>query len=571
MKGLLKNNKWLVAIIVMTIVVLVLTFGGINIALALTDTGKSAAIKAGNGAELWNSATNSFNGTVLNDLKQKLFNKQNPLTYIENKYDREEYELTGSKIVTAKTINAQVGKPEEGMIVKLGGQDWMVTSLTTTNDGKDDVVLTLYLANPDTTEKVQYWKEYSTESTNPNYKYGKKGENMYGSSILREHLLTSAKWSMFSRGYFANNFLVQPTKIQYQHTQSAVGRWSDGYNWYWSNDALDTFTEANGGQWHEYLYYGGQTPYKATDVHNDNSGNPQRYDAWGEDYIWIPSMTEVGGNNDYMKERSVWKISPTQKQFWDGTSTDVNNRTWLRSGDSGNYSYAYVLCASGVHHDATVTYSLGVRPALHLNLTSAVLSTAGDTGSTAPVNDSIMPKAESGYDFAYIDEEGIRQGYAKNGYIHGVKAPTNVTTNVLGNIQPNTTISAFVNSLKNDKTKIKIYKKNGAPVYDGAASGSTPSTTQYIGTGYRIDLYNGSTKVDTAQISVLGDIDGNGMINAIDITMINKIAIGETKLSDLDLEFKLASLIDNKGIVTVVDSCILTECMFGTININRYF
>ncbi|MDE6967128.1 MAG: hypothetical protein K2P12_00595, partial [Clostridia bacterium] len=364
-------------LVIVLITLICLLFGSIisafispNRALALTDTGKSNAIKVGNSVELWNSDTNSFNGSVLNDLKVKLFGSQNPLTYIENKYDKSEYTLTGSKIVTAKTLNSQVGKPEEGMIVKLGGMDWMVTSLTTTNDGKEDIVVTLYLANPDKSEKVQFWKESTTSEPTI---YGKKGENMYASSILREHLLTSEKWSMFSGGYFANNFLVQPTKIQYQHTQSAFGRWAANYPYQWFNDALDTQTNGNGttsGKWYENLFVGGQTPYVAEDIYNDNSGNPQRYDSWGNDYIWIPSMPEVGGNNEYMIDKSVWKISPTQKQFWDGVSKDDENRVWLRSGLYNSYVRLYDLCASGVSGSHYVIDYLGVRPAIHLNLSA---------------------------------------------------------------------------------------------------------------------------------------------------------------------------------------------------------
>lgn len=266
-------------ILVVLLTTICLLFGSIisaffspNRAFALTESGKGNAAVVGKGTDLWNDSENIFNEIALNDLKQKLFNNQSPFTYIENKYDREEYELTGSKIVTAKTLNTQVGKDDEGMIVKLGGQEWMVTSLTTTNDGKEDIVLTLYLANPDTTERVQFWRTYTENS---NYRFGKKGENMYGSSILREYLLSSSKWSMFSSGDFANNFLVQPTKIQYQHSQSAFGRGEEGYKYHWPNDAIDTQEDGDGitsGMWNKDLYYGDQTPYKAEDEFNDNSG-----------------------------------------------------------------------------------------------------------------------------------------------------------------------------------------------------------------------------------------------------------------------------------------------------------
>ena len=114
-----------------------------NQVIALSST--VAAVTAANNAELWDSNTQSFN-------KHKLFGSQNPKDYINNNYDSQEYNWTQSKVVNARTINAQVGNANEGMIVTLGGKKWMVTSLTFgEGDKKDDIILTLYLASSEGT------------------------------------------------------------------------------------------------------------------------------------------------------------------------------------------------------------------------------------------------------------------------------------------------------------------------------------------------------------------------------------------------------------------------------------
>jgi len=50
---------------------------------ALTSTTVNSAYKAGDGEELWDSASSSFNGLVLNDITQKLFGDQDAVEYIK--------------------------------------------------------------------------------------------------------------------------------------------------------------------------------------------------------------------------------------------------------------------------------------------------------------------------------------------------------------------------------------------------------------------------------------------------------------------------------------------------------
>ena len=312
-----------------------------NQAIALSST--VAAVTAANNAELWDSNTKSFNKQVVNDIKNKLFGSQNPKDYINNNYDSQEYNWTQSKVVNARTINAQVGNANEGMIVTLGGKKWMVTSLTFgEGDKKDDIILTLYLASSEGTAMF-----YSNNND-------VKGNNAYCRSEVRKNLLENSNWSLFNQASdFATQYLVQPKFIKYQHTQTSMGRGGVHSPVHVPNEALDEFTSG----WHTNLNGG----YNSV---SEMFGGI-RYDAWGDDYLWLPSMTETGSNNN-LDVASIWKLTSHQRMPKSG---GAQIPSWFRTGDSNNYGFANAIKENGDRMYYTVENALGIRPAIHLNYT----------------------------------------------------------------------------------------------------------------------------------------------------------------------------------------------------------
>ena len=214
--------------------------------------------------------------------------------------------------------------------------------------------------------------------------------------------------------------------------------------------------------------------------------------------------------------------------------------------------------ASGANGNNNVHNSYGVRPALHLNLSSAVLSTAAE---------GIAPTQASGYDYQYLNEKNTRQNYADINYKHGVN-DKNAARNVLGNIKPNTNVTTFVNNLKNANSLIQIYDNKGTLVYD---KGTVKVANAIIGTGYRVELYSGTTKVDTVYTSVLGDVIGDGRIGAADIAYLRNIALDKTIFTNLSLEKKLAALIINVGEVTTADAEIARNVLDGKIKLEYFY
>ena len=312
-----------------------------NQVIALSST--VAAVTAANNAELWDSNTQSFNKQVVNDIKNKLFGSQNPKDYINNNYDSQEYNWTQSKVVNARTINAQVGNANEGMIVTLGGKKWMVTSLTFgEGDKKDDIILTLYLASSEGTAMF-----YSNNND-------VKGNNAYCRSEVRKNLIENSNWSLFNQASdFATQYLVQPKFIKYQHTQTSMGRGGVHSPVHVPNEALDEFTSG----WHTNLNGG----YNSV---SEMFGGI-RYDAWGDDYLWLPSMTETGSNNN-LDVASIWKLTSHQRMPKSG---GAQIPSWFRTGDSNNYGFANAIKENGDRMYYTVENALGIRPAIHLNYT----------------------------------------------------------------------------------------------------------------------------------------------------------------------------------------------------------
>ena len=337
----------IVALIMLLLCSISTFFFSPNKVYALTNTG--SAVKAGGGLELWDSNNNSFNNYVISDLANKLFGNENPIKYTKSMKDTQ----TDSYVIPASKINAKVGNTANGMVVKLGGMEWMVASLTIADkDGKENIVLTLYLANADEITIL--------DSNEDNI----KGHNAYSSSLSRYKLLTSGKWSLFNQAgenSFAEKYLVQPKYIKYQHNQTGAGRRPSDYCF--ANEALDLSNDWNP------VY---TDPYKPSDMYTDPNGVLQRYDAWGDDYIWLPSMTETGTDN-LMNETCIWKLSSNQRQH----NVSGGNGSWFRTGHGGgNYNGCFYMYTNGNYNYATLAGKYAIRPAIHLNLTEVMSEVA---------------------------------------------------------------------------------------------------------------------------------------------------------------------------------------------------
>ncbi len=134
---------------------------------------------------------------------------------------------------------------------------------------------------------------------------------------------------------------------------------------------------------------------------------------------------------------------------------------------------------------------------------------------------------------------------------------------IIGNIAPNTKASEFKTKLATQTSAnisdIAIYKANGVIASDN----------EYIGTGSYIS-YAGKT----IYLSVLGDLTGDGIVNTMDVTYLNRIISGNVKLNTNDIKDKLtmlSAIIQNKGNLTTADSETLLNYISGIADMEKYF
>ena len=271
----------------------------------------------------------------------------------------------------------------QGIIVEFGGTKWLASFLSLTNDGKKDVVLTLWQAEvTNTPENQSTWcKPNGTFGTSNGNSDGKSPSNMYSTSYIRSVTLNnggryataqdqtldqmtdynkdkSSKYAKFNMSSYMDGetekntniykYLVAPRLLDWQKEQVIPSGW----NWTEQGKALNN---QHWGTMGKSSYYDAtKYPY-----YEDKTN----YDGWADDLIWIPSCAEVGNEYNGKENSGIWLTDKTQR-----SASDI---VWLRTADLGSYYKSHGLTADGVLNWGATSESHLVRPALHLNLTSA--------------------------------------------------------------------------------------------------------------------------------------------------------------------------------------------------------
>ena len=94
----------------------------------------------------------------------------------------------------------------------------------------------------------------------------------------------------------------------------------------------------------------------------------------------------------------------------------------------------------------------------------------------------------------------------------------------LSHIAQRHNLKYILTQIKNDLTRIAVYKEDGTSLWDGALDTTLSDSNEmsdWIGSGTYIVLYDGSDistrkAVDAVEIVIVGDVNGDGMVNASD-------------------------------------------------------
>jgi hypothetical protein len=124
--------------------------------------------------------------------------------------------------------------------------------------------------------------------------------------------------------------------------------------------------------------------------------------------------------------------------------------------------------------------------------------------------------------------------------------------NRIYNVHANTTVNTFLKEFENEV--LEVVNSSGQ-VITGSAK---------VGTGTKVNLYEGGILIDTVTVVVLGDVDGNGVINAEDSNLVKSSFLRKATLTDIQKE---AADADGNGIVNTTDYLRIRAHVLGKQNI----
>ncbi len=160
-------------------------------------------------------------------------------------------------------------------------------------------------------------------------------------------------------------------------------------------------------------------------------------------------------------------------------------------------------------------------------------------------------------DFMYEEvttANAYRRTYKEKGLTHG-KDDLDFTRFVIGQIATATPVNVFITNFETSvANSIKLYKADGTLIYnlgspaDGFTSADLNNDDMGIGTGWKLEYIVDGDVEETVYLSVLGDLDGNGYSNALDITFLGNIIKGvdaNMQKFNNNVETRLAAYISN--------------------------
>ncbi len=322
-----------------------------------------------------------FNKATLEDLYAGL-NEKNEPTY-QAVYDN------ANSFRTSEDIRSY--NDGKNLSVYFGGLKWDATYLTWARDIDDhtksgDIILTLWLADDTFTEKDKApyngWNMspyagnyppnmYSTSSIrvvelNAGGKYtvgnasGELAKNNLSESHAQDANNKFARYTMDGVQGSLTKYISTPKAAGYQRTEfdkQVVTTYLDTMSsyreiYYFPNDSYEA--PLSGGEWKDNKY-----------LNDDGRADGALYGSWKDDYLWLPSATEVGFSDE---AKGMWVVNQTLRKS--SAYAENIDAGWLRSGSNTDQSSALYVHTSAMLNTGTVnvTVTHSVRPALHLNL-----------------------------------------------------------------------------------------------------------------------------------------------------------------------------------------------------------
>jgi hypothetical protein len=105
-------------------------------------------------------------------------------------------------------------------------------------------------------------------------------------------------------------------------------------------------------------------------------------------------------------------------------------------------------------------------------------------------------------------------------------------------VVPNTPVQSLLTQFENED--LTVMDKNGNVI--GGSS--------LVGTGTTVNLYNGTERVDSITVIILGDVDGNGLVDTTDYLRAKATFLGTYTMNNVE---RRAADIDGNGMIDTGD------------------
>ena len=204
--------------------------------------------------------------------------------------------------------------------------------------------------------------------------------------------------------------------------------------------------------------------------------------------------------------------------------------------------------------DYTINYKNNVKAYSEAEIIiTGIGNFTGVAKKTFTIKNSLLSlNSDSNYQFfEAISKTNIKESdhTAINGY-----------RSLISNISSKTTVTELLsNFLSEQASYIKVYNSSNSVI------SSSKYDTTYVGTGFRIVLYNDATvAIDVVYIAVRGDLNGDGLITIADYSLLTRGVLNNT----LANEFYLAADVNHDGYASAADMSMLMLHIRGTKNID---
>lgn len=324
------------------------------------------------------------------DLKERLYENGQPKTETLQGFgtDLEPNNVEIPVGITSEDLRSENYGGNE-ITVYFGGIEWEVVYITTASGQRNGHVI-VDLWQKDGTEKSSFSAgakssyQQDTAADNPSHLYstsfirsqtlnagndyyefegrygdlievqGQSVQNVYSKFTMANDALSETE----AAGKSLVKYIAKPSELKYQEVESwlgVVGQDVNGENSHGSSSYCMP-NEAYGTPWKEYYYSGAN--FINTGYGGNGANLKADYGDWSDDYIWLPSLSELFKDNN----NGIWGLSDEQRA--------TEKIIWLRTGVCNHAGEAYYLDRySPVNKPTNSEYF--VRPALHLDLTEA--------------------------------------------------------------------------------------------------------------------------------------------------------------------------------------------------------